>query len=795
MDQLISKQNCCGCGACYNICPNGAIEMRQAIDGFFYPEIDRVKCTDCNLCLNVCPLLNYTNSNCQEPKFYSAANSDSKIREVSSSGGIFTSLANIIFENNGIVFGAKFDDDLHLVHTYTDNEDELIQFRGSKYLQSDVGRSFQLVKHFLKQGQTVLYCGTPCQIAGLQSYLGKSYDNLLTVDLVCHGVPSPGLFNDYLCQSCTKKNINKSDIYIINFRGKGSKYSPTEMYYYYYYSRDNRCLYKSNFWNESFGKAFGANIILRDSCYNCKFSTFPRIADISIGDFWGIDKFDKKLNDNKGISIISINNDKGQYYFDKIKSKLISCKQVDAISATKYNPNFYIPSNKPETREDFFANYNANNDFDNFVNLYLGNNVKSKCDVGILCFTYDNRNYGANMVPFAMCNIIKRLGYSAKVINFYPYLSPRGINKYALLAAIKFRESFIDLTPKIKNAALLKDLNEQFDTFVVGSDQVWNLYNTKDYALSYFLDFVEPQKNIIAYAASFGSDDFKATKCKINKIKSLLKRFDAISLREDSGVELIHKVFLENINCTSVLDPTLLVDRNEYERIISSENCEKINQNYIAYYMLSNDNKRTKALNKLNLQKISQFLNTPLINLRGEEVKFLGKNIFKYTSYPQWLNRIKHASFVITDSFHGVCFSIIFKKNFVYINNVGGITRVENILSKLGINGRICKSFDVTYVSQLFNEKINYDAVYENLDILRQHSLDFLISALDKSKNQEFLSYKILLANKERKNEGLLKKIDKKFDDLKNNLYYYKRLIKWGIYLYFDSLDLKIFKR
>ena len=455
MAELICKENCCGCGACYNICPKGAINMIKADDGFLYPQIDKSKCVNCNLCLKVCPALEYYNDNYDVPVFYSAANSNFAIRKSSSSGGIFSNLADMILEEKGVVFGAVFDNNLYLSHGCAKNKDELIKFRGSKYLQSDIGRTFQLTKEYLKQGKKVLFCGTPCQIAGLKKYINNEYHNLLTVDLVCHGVPSPSLFEDFLEQSCKKNNISKSDIYDIKFRGKGGCYKPSEMYYYYYYSRDNKCLYKSNFWQETYGKAFGANLILRESCYNCKFSTFPRTADISIGNFWGVNNFDKKLNDNLGISIISINNSKGQYYFDKIKENLIYCKQVDPISATKFNPNFYIPSYKNENRNDFFANYNKNKDFDEMVNFYLNNLEVKQHSVGILCFTYDNRNYGANLVPFAMCNIVKKMGYSPKVINFYPYLSPSGLNKYALLAAIKFRENFVELTPKIKNAALL----------------------------------------------------------------------------------------------------------------------------------------------------------------------------------------------------------------------------------------------------------------------------------------------------------------------------------------------------
>lgn len=795
MDKLIDKQKCCGCGACYNICPQGAINMVKTDDGFSYPQIDQMKCINCNLCLKVCPFLEYPNNNYAKPIFYSAANSNLEVRKASSSGGIFSNFADIILEEHGVIFGAEFNNNLYLSHTCVQNQDGLSKLRGSKYLQSDIGKTFQTAQDYLTKGIKVLFCGTPCQIAGLNKYLNREYDNLLTVDLVCHGVSSPGLFQDFLEQNCKKNNINKADIYDIRFRVKGKQFKPSEMYGYCYYSEDNACLYKSYFWNESFGRAFGANLILRESCYNCKYSTFPRIADISIGDFLGTNKFDKNINDNLGISIVSINNAKGYSYFEKIKRNLLYYKQVDVVSAIKYNPNFYIPSYKNENRNDFFAYYSQNKDFDKTVDFYLNNIECKENSVGILCFTYDNQNYGANMVPFAMCNIIKKMGYSPKVINFYPYLSPRGLRKYSLLAAIKFRENFVELTPKIKNAALLENLNEQFGTFIVGSDQVWNAKNTKDYIFPYYLDFVTTDKNIISYAASFGSDKPEISKRKINKIKKLLERFDAISVREDDGVDLIHKFFSEKIKCKSVLDPTLLVDRNEYEKIINSECLCTRQENYIGYYLLSNDNKKMKKINKINLEKISEKLNLPLINVRGKETKFLGKNIFKYNSYPQWLNDIKSASFIITDSFHGVCFSIIFKKNFIYINNVGGLNRLKSLLIKLNLEDRIYNSFENVDISDIYNKNIDYDNVYKKLDIFRQESFDFLKTALAKSKDPEFLKYKIQLKNYENKHKTLWTRVDKKIQKLNHYVHYYKRLIKWGIFLYLYSLNFKYIRK
>ena len=382
----------------------------------------------------------------------------------------------------------------------------------------------------------------------------------------------------------------------------------------------------------------------------------------------------------------------------------------------------------------------------------LKNNQDINRNVAILCFTYDHVNYGANFVAFSMQNIIKRFGFNPIIINFYPRPEPSKEERYASGGMFSFIEKFINYTPKIRNSIALYELNKYFSTFIVGSDQVWNYNNTKYYTGKYYLDFVKTQKNIIAFSASFGSERFIGSEKIVDFVKPLIERFDAISLREESGVAIVHNTFSKDIDCKATLDPTLLVDIEYYNKIIASENIKTPDEKYIGYYLLSFDIQDKQEYNKTNLNKIKNILNLPLKNIRGNFQKYKNGEIFKYSSPAQWLNYIKNAEFVITDSFHGTCFSILFKKNFVYINNIGGKTRVECLLADLGIENRIYDRFEDINFNKLLDEGIDYNKVADRLNKLKINSLSFLEKALNKSLEEEFWQYKQQKYQDEKKN-------------------------------------------
>lgn len=358
--KIIEKSECMGCHACYSVCPKQAITMVKDEKGFKVYKIDEEKCIKCGLCKKVCPVLNSRIIE-SKPEAFAIINKDEEIRKNSSSGGVFTLIAEYIIKDGGVVFGAAFDEDWHVKHSYTDKVEELNRFRGSKYLQSTIGDSYKKAKEFLENGRKVLFTGTPCQIEGLKSYLQKEYDNLYTQDIICHGVPSPKVYNKYL-EYQNNIFLNK-EIKRIEHRNKDNGWQDFNMKITY----DNIDYIKSH--NEDpFMQAFLRDTILRDSCYNCHFKKKNRNADITLADFWGINNVLPEMNDDKGTSLVIIHSMKGKELLENIKNKII-CKKVDFETAIKYNQSMIKSVKKDEKREYFFKNLNQL-PFDKLVDKY-----------------------------------------------------------------------------------------------------------------------------------------------------------------------------------------------------------------------------------------------------------------------------------------------------------------------------------------------------------------------------------------------------------------------------------------
>jgi coenzyme F420-reducing hydrogenase beta subunit len=325
--------NCTGCGACYNACPAGAITMENDEYGFYKPMINQEKCINCGLCEKKCPLNGYISKNEAQPKVYSLQNKNEEILYKAASGGAFDLFARYIIEQNGIVFGVVWDKNLVACHTKAENLDELEKMYSSKYVQSNTKDTFKLAKIELDKGRWVLYSGTPCQIAGLKLYLNKEYENLLTLDLVCHGVPSPMIFDLYKKEFLAGHDSDEKYINI-NFRSKINGWNPrltttTTTTTTTYHTPDKK---------DKFMNAFLSNLSINTSCANCQFNRLPRIADLSLGDFWGVDEYDRTLNNNKGLSIVLVNNSKGQDLWKNVKSQS-RYLEIPLNFVVKYNKN------------------------------------------------------------------------------------------------------------------------------------------------------------------------------------------------------------------------------------------------------------------------------------------------------------------------------------------------------------------------------------------------------------------------------------------------------------------------
>lgn len=310
------KSMCCGCTACASICPKGAIKMEADFEGFLYPKVDKDKCINCGLCDKICPILNKNKiKDTKYQKAYSLQCKDKKILKTSTSGGFFTPLAEYIINNDGVVYGVGFDDDLMICHKEAETIDEIQEFRGSKYVQSYLGDIFKKVKKRLENNRLVLFSGTPCQVEGLKSFLRKEYDNLITIDLICHGTPSPKLWKEYVQYQENKYN---SKIKNVAFRNKTYGYHSGTMKLEF----ENGKKYYGSARVDYMLKSFFSEISSRPSCYDCKFKTRNHISDITIYDCWSIEKLNKDIKDNDlGYTNIIVNSVKGNDILNKIKNK------------------------------------------------------------------------------------------------------------------------------------------------------------------------------------------------------------------------------------------------------------------------------------------------------------------------------------------------------------------------------------------------------------------------------------------------------------------------------------------
>lgn len=347
VEEKVGK-NCTGCSSCFNACPKHCIEMVENDEGFLYPKVDKSKCVQCGICLKKCPILNKENNSINE-EIYVAYNNDDDERMNSSSGGCFVDFATEVLLEKGVVFGAGFDENLRLKHKPIIEKKDLINLQGSKYIQSEIGKSFTKVKEFLEDNKIVLFSGTPCQIAGLKSFLGKTYNNLYTISIVCHGVPSKNVFIKYLNQNYGNENVSK-----INFRDK--------TYGWANYSLNIELKNKKHIINlaknDSFMKIFLSNVCLRESCYNCKFKDPQDVSDILIGDFWGVNNIKPELNDDKGISIVIIHTQRGKQLLKKCEDKLTIYSNINKSDLVKYNPCIKESVKRPNERDDFFKELN-----------------------------------------------------------------------------------------------------------------------------------------------------------------------------------------------------------------------------------------------------------------------------------------------------------------------------------------------------------------------------------------------------------------------------------------------------
>lgn len=345
MIEVKDKKNCCGCSACASVCPRHCITMGEDSEGFLYPQVDEEACVNCGLCEKVCNELQPYDT--REPlQVLAAINKDDEIRQKSSSGGIFHLLAEKTIGEGGVVFGARFDENWQVLIDYAEDMKDVEAFMGSKYVQARMGKAYANAKRFLCEGRKVLFSGTPCQVAGLHKFLRKPYDNLLTVDVVCYGVPSPKVWGIYLDEVIREGQHIGS----VRFRNQGKMWR--KLGFYPRREKDSQMVsLLSPLSKNHFMKAFLGNIILRPSCYECKVKDCSSQSDITIADFWGIETLFLQMDDNKGTGMVFVNTEKGKSALDFAQMRVA---ETTYDSIRPLNPACWRSAQPHPKREDFF---------------------------------------------------------------------------------------------------------------------------------------------------------------------------------------------------------------------------------------------------------------------------------------------------------------------------------------------------------------------------------------------------------------------------------------------------------
>lgn len=730
-----NMEKCTGCSACSNKCPVTAIVMKENKEGFCMPKVLEEKCINCGVCTEACPIITQKHNNNKVIKIYSAMAFDDVIRMESSSGGVFSVLANYVIKSGGVVCGAAYTENyMGVEHILIEAEEDLYKLRGSKYVQSSTGYIFREIKCHLQNGRKVLYSGTPCQVAGLKSYLDKEYENLICLDLICHGVPSPLAYRKYVKSVLMNVGMTDRKIVEVSFRKKQEwGWAPSV-----YIKLDNDYVYSKSRNQTSWYNSFLNGLNCRLSCGDCHFNKIPRIGDLTLGDFWGVGSRNDIENDGKGISIISVNNNKGKRILSEIKGMLKHVIEIDLKTAQIKNWNLVGSSSKHKNRKRFFELLLQKDDYNKVVNYSLNR----KFDIGFVGWWY-GQNYGSVLTNFALNRYLKSLNYSILMIEWPEHT--KNSNLIPDSFARRFAKKYYEISMR-RTYDELPDLNKYCDMFVVGSDQLWNYWSTKDNGCFFFLDFVDDSKKKIAYATSFGHSQYGAPQDILEQAAFHLQRFDNISVREKDGIEICRETFGVDAVCT--MDPVFLCDKTEYRKLVKMSRVREDGP-YIFAYILSPSLEKKSMIERISAEtgfKVVLILDAQKNIEKNRIIMDMPNALRDNLEIEDWLYYIANSEMVLTDSYHGLCFSIIFQKKFFCIGNISrGLSRFQTLLHITGLEDHMSFKPEDAVSSRKYLDEIDYASVWGKLEKEVIRSKSWLITALESPKECKASGYDLLL--------------------------------------------------
>lgn len=720
MVDINNPEQCCGCSACSTVCSTHAISMLPDRLGFLYPVVDLNRCIDCGLCNKVC---HFENRKAVEfkslrPVAYAARNRSLSAVMASRSGAVFAALAEHIIEHGGVVYGALFDSLFRVVHKGVKSCEECGKLYKSKYAQSNTIGIFNKVLEDLSDGCRVLFSGTPCQVAALKSVVrGRFSGQIIYVDIVCHGVASPKIWSDYI--EYWERVIGEK-VVGAEFRDKGR--------FGWHAHVEHLEFASGKIYSQCFATLFYKHLILRPSCHVCPYASVERCGDITLADFWGWERSLSGVNsDDRGVSLILLSTTAGRRVLNEIAERL-DIYPVDIDSAMQ--PNLLHPSPANPLASDFLKDY-LSHGFEYVAKRY-GGLSGYRFRVGIATFHFAH-NYGAMLQAYALKSTIANCGYSARIIDYrlpeiygnydWPEYD-RGVGVYRWLWSVgryvkhsicnrrwrrfeRFMKRFLVEGKRLRNENDVK--YSDIDALVFGSDQIWNRALTKEFVPLYFGYGAPFNVKRVAFAASNG--DGRVKEYEWDEMLKLLQGVNSISVRELALCQFLKKRGIEAIQLP---DPIFLLDIEQWNSIASVPKCS----NYILVYSFAEHKNFVNEVEQIR----SSMDDLPVIHItyNNRGLGILSNYRVVHNAGPlEFLGFISKAKYVITNSFHGTAFALLYKKP-LYISMP--LQRGERIVSLL-------QSLGIEPVSGYITP--DYESVYEKIIIYRKQALNFLRNSIE----------------------------------------------------------------
>lgn len=732
LKNVTDMPDCVGCGLCAEVCPVQAINMRLNLKGYITPEIDTQRCINCGLCAKKCVVGNSALSDLtknEESESFAAWHTSADILKRSSSGGVFSALSEWVLSQKGCIFGVKWKDKYTAVFGMAENLQELAELRGSKYIQAFTDNAYQKVKAQLRTGRVVLFTGTPCQVHALNQFLGKKYNNLITVDIVCHGVPSHHAFRLYVdeFEAESGKTLTK-----VNFRDKIISWNQFSMARHTSDGETSHVYHRS----DDYMRLYLSNKILNDTCYVCPFRKHGRQGDITLGDFWGVGRYFPNWQVRLGRSVVLANNRKGMNLLEKLKEtqqlNLVPITREMAVQGYTIRFDENTDIEKPADRETWLFKLGQADRLSSITSEALGHRHLSAVtygdkNVALFGFWY-GYNYGAQLTSLALYRQLEELGWKPTLIAV-PNIRDWE-NRFLRSMGVRF-------TQQLETYEDYLELNKHFSSFVIGSDQLWRYQYASRLGHLYYLNFAAAGKRRIAYGTSLGTNPCQSTEEYRKEASYLLRFFAAVSSREREGVEVLKKQY--RTDAEYVLDPVFLCDTGNYRAWAERSTRKLPEQDYVCSYIMDPDDGSLQNL----ITYISQREKAGTINMLDatgfENVRksLTLDNIIENLSTEDWLFYIIHCKHFITNSFHGMCFALMFNKPFTVVGNeLRGNSRFTSTLNEFGMGEYLLLSpQDINRVEKL--PPIDWEAVNAKLDAERKRSVAWLRNAMEKPLNSE----------------------------------------------------------